>query len=510
MVKNYLLNKQNDPNHITLHALISLSCPIFFICSIYFLLTNSFPQFFSLNPFIFLFIFFINLTEIVICNILYRERTGSASHIRSSILIIGFVYVIFALLKKGPLQKRFFPSFSLIYPFLLTIIPWLLTYAIYKGFKGRELVLKLIQNKEGDELKQIIRNNHVQNIETFKDLKKLKILLNLCIIIIFICLIFYWLSDIHLSPAAVFFISLFLFVTYLCLSGINIFLEDQRYNGQGMKISPFYQKKRLWYIIILLAICLILALNFSNTDSIFPFEWLTRSGNWLLSLIPKNEIRISVRRPKLIRDSFGNIANRLSEQTKNIKPVLGLNTFFKYFTKIFYITLIALLIIFILSPLINVLFMRRLKESNPVRTFFQFLSSFWIMIYRFFLTIIQFIIIKNKKDKIIDPQKTIINKQAFRQLDKEHRQKKMQELSILTNAFIKLIKWGKKKKVKYQPQRLPQEYISAIIARYPMKENDLITILNIFEEAHFSLHLVGDEIIETYLGLIKSMYTLKD
>ena len=83
------------------------------------------------------------------------------------------------------------------------------------------------------------------------------------------------------------------------------------------------------------------------------------------------------------------------------------------------------------------------------------------------------------------------------------REKKRSETNRIIRGFLKLIRWGRKQGVNYIQGMTPFEYVSLLSQRHPGTHDDLVKSVEIFEEALFSIHLIGDDIVENYLSAIR-------
>jgi len=181
---------------------------------------------------------------------------------------------------------------------------------------------------------------------------------------------------------------------------------------------------------------------------------------------------------------------------------------------IFFITaafMILLIIVFIFKPFFKKYILKNIKFYKRIKIFFDFIKAIAGSIIDFLKNFFKFIRGTSAINNNYDEAGKKIKITDFRNLQKISKKKK-KEITGIIRSFILLIRWGEKKGVKYYKSLAPKEYINSLNIYLSRTDNiiekNLNEIADIFEEALFSDHIIGNEVIRNYKILIRK--TIKE
>ncbi|MBN2440936.1 MAG: DUF4129 domain-containing protein [Spirochaetales bacterium] len=83
--------------------------------------------------------------------------------------------------------------------------------------------------------------------------------------------------------------------------------------------------------------------------------------------------------------------------------------------------------------------------------------------------------------------------------------RKRLETNKVIRLFLKLLKWGRMRGIRYYYSLTAVEYIGELAAEYPALKDLLYYAVSIFEEAVFSRHLIDAQVIRKYKQAIKTI-----
>jgi len=78
----------------------------------------------------------------------------------------------------------------------------------------------------------------------------------------------------------------------------------------------------------------------------------------------------------------------------------------------------------------------------------------------------------------------------------------------ITHHFFRLVAWGKSKGVQWTPALNGRAYFLLLATLFKDHKENLFTILDFFEEAHFSGHKISKDKVASYVKLVQKMLRL--
>ncbi|MFP4363316.1 MAG: hypothetical protein ACLFR1_05555 [Spirochaetia bacterium] len=491
------------------HPLISMLVPFFFTAFITAALAHVFAPSFRIQWWVYPFLFLIGIIEAASGTLLFKKRMPLTARIRELILIILLSYALFSvLLNQGPIQIRFFPAFNPIYITCVGAVQWMLSYMFHQRFRMREILLEIVGDKEHEPLKKAMRDS----IEFVKSANlQLKSMHSIIIFCVFTSSVFMIITGYLQISYPIWVLALFFFFLWFSImitGSINGYIEEFEHYGEGIPVPPLTQNRRYIYSSIVIVLAIVISLLSSSNRSLLPLEWVYAFLGWIAGLFDADiePLLEDLQRQQINRP----LAERFTPQEivpePGGEPIIDLAFIFDILKWMFGAAALVYVAIFIVKPL----FSREVRQQILSVNLWELIKEKLRDILFFFRSIIQSIF-SGSKGEAIHLSLSGNNPLTGEALDEQSQQmqEKIKENNRIIRGFLKVMRWGKNHKKEYRKGRTPREYISELVYTFPEIEEQGSTIYQVFQEAIFSNHVLGDTVMKSYDAAVRSITRIR-
>ena len=479
---------------IIIHPLLAVSIPFLFIVSITTYFRIAFAPAAGV-PFCFYgILLLVAIEEVSIGNALIQERASSAARIREIILLALLVFVGMALVPQQYQSELW--GVKTAYYMGVTITQWSLSFVIQNNFRRRESFLGIIKRKKGEELKETLRQagSFTREINTF-------ILFNRGLFMLFISfelisMIFLYLMNISVSGGALLLTGISIGASIIGIASANIFLNDLFIYSDGINIHTSFQRRRIvgavvWVVFIIIASALI-----ASDNSILPLAFLSSGLAWFSNLLPQPQ-KVD---PRLVPQAPVISPPRLPDADDSGRYI-DLSWLFGIIEKLLVTALLVGIAYFIIAPLLRGEGVSFFKKYNPIQIAGRLLLRF----IEYMREILNQILAGFKAPALqVDRNGAKRDKYGFVIPDDKPGLLKRIERNTVIRLYIKIARWGGRKGVQWKGHG-PMEYTRLLSVKYPEQEPSLSTVADVFEEAVFSTHLVGNRKLNEYRTCVRQV-----
>jgi hypothetical protein len=288
------------------------------------------------------------------------------------------------------------------------------------------------------------------------------------------------------------------------------FEEEQLLLGSGVPVPLRLQRRRILFCLSILAIAGGLVVLAARNASLLPLSALIAFLRKLASLIPFPAGRSwteSLQLTLVERQRFYNSMLR----PQPLPPVSPLALLLVELARRLFRTLVGTgLFLFLLFPLLSQEFRDRLREMKPLAALLAKLKKslrFW---GRFWLRILHWLRL-SRRPAVLTVDETGQADRASRGARYAVRRlslRKRVQMGRVQRAFAALLQWGEAQGIPYRFFYTPQEYAELLTAAIPAGREQLAIIVEVFEEAIFSTHLILSARMSGYFQAIRSVRRL--
>ncbi|MBN2509340.1 MAG: DUF4129 domain-containing protein [Spirochaetales bacterium] len=479
-----------------IHPLLSITVPYLFIVTLVLVFKDAFLYDGPPPYVLFVFLLLVGIEETAIGNALVQERASSVARLRELILIVIGCLIVVSFMSGGR-DSALWGGRVFIYV-LLSVLQWSLSFTLQNNFRRREVFLGIIRRKEGEPLKEALRNAGAFTREINVNLS-----FNRSICTMFIAGDFFLLFMVHLMRMSLHWYTVVAAALSVCLciagiASVNMFMNDLFIYSAGINIRPYFQQRRIvaslvWLVFIAAAAALV-----SSEVSLLPGDIFTRFFDWLTGLFPKPR-RID---PRLLPPPSMNGPD-LQRQFQELNNLGGAGSdlawLFMLIERIILVSLLLALAFFLIAPLLRGEGRSFFRTYNPVRVFVHVFGRMAAFL-KHLLT--QILLGFKRPAEMVDKKKTRTDKYGFVIPGNRAGVIKRFERSRVIRLYIKLTVWGRRKGLPWRSDG-PQEYTLRLSKAFPGLAEELDVVSSIFEEVVFSSHSVGEKNIGRYRDAVR-------
>ena len=230
----------------TLHPLIALAIPFFFLFSVAQILVALAGGVFRPSVLMTGLMLTAGLEGVLLGNILYRERVGGWERIREIIYLMVAVFLVVYFTRPGTYRQRWetMQSLRVIYMLLVVLFQWLMTVRIHSTLRARELLLASLKGKAGPRLKHALRANAEMASVSYASLRRVRGTILFLQVVVFAVLLLFYFFRVPVTTALVAAALAHGVAGLLFLFVVNTAGQDQLLFADGVTVSSAYQRKR--------------------------------------------------------------------------------------------------------------------------------------------------------------------------------------------------------------------------------------------------------------------------
>jgi hypothetical protein len=497
------------------HPLITIFVPFWFLATLLLVFVNSlvipaghvvFP------PMYFVLMLLVGMSETITGNMLYKERIASIlPRLREFVFVVGFG-ILLILLFHGDIARRDF-SVGRIKIWLPTVflgVQWFLSYFIHQRLREREMFLRFFVDKDPKQTREIYNSYMHEGSASLKAIDAVKRLLIALMCIGFVGFVLTsWILRIQYTGLALFMI-LSLFVVFaLIIAMLNIWHEAQFIMMDGHIVPRNQRRFRLAVAVLLLIVALLMIIPFTGSDSYLPESYLASFFKWLENIGRFEPPDREADAPKFKFDApdmrVDNYLGDFEGGESNAVDLSGV-------TRIIGWTVLGLLLAGVLAFLLLPLFRGVRGGFSPREGLKKIGAALRRTIDSVVVSVNAFLgeLSKRKKsrgwDKIKSQGKTARQEAMARRAQRTALRRRERKVSgRMLRAFFRFTKWGEKRGVSFTFTVAPLEYARKVAAESPEHSNDCNEIAQIFEEAVYSNHEIGESQRSAFISKIRTI-----
>ncbi len=231
---------------------------------------------------------------------------------------------------------------------------------------------------------------------------------------------------------------------------------------------------------------------------LFPTKWLTDALNKFFS-----RLALTINLAPAAQAMENQPLNEAPAGNENLSTLIWNTTW--TIVKYLVLALCAYIAFYLILALIgSVLLIIFLKRERPAWAMFfirrfqriiKIITGFFKILYMILMLILKIFGFGNAGKKKVDKRTQRLEKQLLSFFDKYDQlpDEKMEEIKTIIKEFVRMIEIAGRLVTPYYFHYGPKEYTHMLIGFLPDLKNDLIRIVDIFNESRYSLHLLNEE-----------------
>ena len=420
----------------------------------------------------------------VVSEYLFRvEHAGDWARVRELGILLVVLYVAVSLSRSGQIVDRF----RIAGDHLLILIPgflsWWLSTEIAERLQARIRVLELKQGLHGDDLYELIRDNHEYIGNTTVDLRGLLTLITLlmafCSLYV-VAIVLYagrigWPIIVFYPPLAI--------VYFFVRSYLFIFWQELSLSAEGLQL-PYRNLRRQGRMGMLLLLAAgVLALAVARNTALLPISLLAAPLVWTFNqLDSQNNLEL----PELPVFSLPQSSGEQYLEDVAAEPGWFLGGLWPLLRQwMFYVVALAVLAV-LFSPFLSKSFRRMMKKYGLVRSFMSGVS-YVLQLLAYSISRLLRLQRKPPDYSVVERDQDVSDSGSTGAAEvADISKKKKRELDILSRGYVRLIEWAQTHRVRFEPSEPPQHFGLRIVTKLPSLAGDVHRYIEIFEEGMFS------------------------
>ena len=494
---------------VFLHPVISISTATFGVLSLVWLTGTVLGD---PNPrlSIILSVILATVTEAVVGNILYKERSGIGNRVRELVFFLMIQYAVLSLFRSGSLADRFFPSLDQVLPAFTAGFAWIVAFVLHDRLRGREALLRTFGGKQGAELRRAILERQHDMALTVGQLRSARTLITTvfvtsCVIAIAAGVNPLGTSALSSSPWSFVMLILSGITTISVIGTINAFIEEYGANGEGLAVQFRFQRRRLIAGSAMLLLVLVLAFGLSRREGILPIEAIGDFFRWLAGLFER-DVEREIEAPQLPepppqQEMSPDMLELLQALEEQEPPPLWLRILARLVERLGLLALIVGLAALLFGPLFSEEFrkgVKSLRAWQKIKAFFRAAGQRIKVLARF----LRFGL-KRKRVRDTESDESEAPKQVWRSRQWKPSLRKRRQMDRVLQVFADISRWGDRNGVAYARTEAAREYLSRVATVHPERYQDAMSVADTFCEARFSTHVLPREQIRDYVAAAK-------
>ncbi len=487
--------------------MLSLCIPFFFLLSLSEIINTIFESTFSIPPIYYLSLLVVGLEEVIVGNILYKEKIGGWERVREVVYILVCVFIVLLILQRGSLSLRqrleALQSVLNIYLVVCILLQWVLTAKIHAGLRNREILLTVLSEKRGESLKHALRESSELTVMALSNLKQVKRIIIFLQLITFTLLLGLFAFGVRTRALLVFTVLSHALVGVVFTFILNNAIQDQFLFGEGIFVDSIFQRRRLLYAALIIVTVMLLVVSLARQTSILPLSIFQPFLDWLAGLFaPKG--RLAFRLPRAENRSnrmdLGKLLSQLPRKPSLLVEILRM--LLAVLGRVILLGLGILFIYFLFSPLLSNYFKAVLRRLHPLKVLWIRMRALGSYVVGLFKDLLAWVRSPGRDKAKFSKKKKTENRWRRLKIRKPGLLKRL-EIGRILKAFMQLIRWGKRKGIEYKPYIAPLEYAYIVSEKFPARRGCLQESMEIMEEALFSPSVLPRRKVKRYLDLIK-------
>jgi hypothetical protein len=492
------------------HPLVAIFVPLLFLLGADQILRILLPLISFFPRFIAPLLLTTAIEEAIVGNLLFRERASLIARFRELCLVLAAAFSGLFILHAAFSGWSFAVSPDLIYPMALVALQWLFSAGVHSSLRQREILFSAVAGQRGGALRHKLRDSSYQAGLTMQRVGRVKMLVVFFQVFIFALLITATLLGRKLTLAGAGIIVCHTLGGLLVIGMLHHFIDEQLLLGAGIPASLRFETRRFLHCLALALLAAAVVALAARDVSLLPLSALIAALRKIDSLLHFGGAPLlsdTLQRALIARQR--SYVSLMRQQPPSFGPLVFIIA--ELLRRLFITLLGTGLFLFIVSPLFSEDFVARLRALKPFRSLARKLGRF----LGFCILLLQRLARRLRLLRS-DPLLTVEQnaQPAHRKPGRSGSsarpslRKKLQMGRVL-RSFLSLIRWGESLGIPYFSFNTPQEYTGRLSAAVPACTTKLAFVVDVFEEAVFSAHLVGGGKLSRYQRTIRSLRRIK-
>lgn len=422
-----------------------------------------------------------------------RRAQGLLPRLRELVVLLVFSLAFLKLVSGDVFRGDWrVGRLNIVLPMILVAAEWLLALAIHGSLRERELLLSLVVGKDGSELKESIRAMGAEAAASLAALARLRRLIVALQALAFLALFFVSIArPAAITPGLALLEAAHFAVGLVCFFTVNGYREWQMIMGDGFTVSRRIASRRAGFAA---ALCLIAALALIpavGRDAPLPSSYLEAFMAWLqrITTLPEAPGRYETDTPEVTTPDYS-----LEQQAQVLRDMGSFDRGNEALQRLVRIILIVVVAggpaAVIIGLLVAPLFRKREEKVRPLRAlraWFARTAQAVAQGFRNFLAALRYRPRGGVRRKSL--REIIFGRgDAGAERAGDERAGLFQRLgqSREIRTFVKVIRWGERRGVRFHRSLGPREYAGSLGAAAPEVRGDLERLADILEELLFS------------------------
>lgn len=460
-----------------------------------------------LSPFAYLFVLLAGIEEVVTGNILFEERVGSLDRVREPFYLLAAAGLVLLLFERGPLLAR--PAGMLrpeiVYLGVLILLEWVIGWRIHQGLRDRELLEAAFENKEGTALQGVLRDNAELARAAIAAVPQVKQTIFVFQGLAFAAVVALFAAGVRIPAATTALFLLHALGGIAAVAVLNNAAEDQLLSAEGVSLPPFYRRRRLIYVLAIIAAAVLAVALYARRTSLLPLDlfepllaWLARLFDRRRQMRPFPMPSPGARRPEI------DLLRRLNLEDTGPSALLELLRFLlRVIGNVVRVILLAALAYFLIAPLASPTLRRRVRALRPL----AFARDQVRRLLRVLADMVRDILGWLRRPAGGRPRERTGSRRSWHRRLRLRRRGlfKAWEMGTVLRAYVRLLRWGERQGVRFRLPIAPREYLDLVARARPEQAAALGEAGAILEESLYSPRRAGRERIQRYLRIVREV-----
>jgi len=489
----------------TVHPLIAISLPSFFLLCADSIARAVFPGLTFPPPLFFLVLLAVGAEETVMANVLFAERAGFLARIRELLAVMLVVWS--AIVAIHGIQGRGLALLHVdfVYPLCLAFVQWICVWVLHRCLREREILLSAIAGRKGEEMLHALRDASLQAEISTRSLRAVKLVGSLFQAVVFFLLLLSAALKAPLGFQMPFLAAVHALFGLLVTGTMNMYVQDQLLLGEGIVVPARFEWSRMGTIAAVPLVSIPLVLLLARNDAPLPLSVLLSLLERLFRSLPALPFWALMDPVRIFEQQQRYAA--MAQAVSGSSPSPALLLFIFILGKLIRIAFVIGLYFFLVSPLLSDDFLASVRTrsfSSFVRRKLNDLFRACRRLMRRLRTWLAFVGREGQGRGRTDA-KNKLKSALYGPAPRVLPWRKRVQMSRVLKAYLQLLEWGDNSGVPYRAYDAPCEYASRLSSAFPDRRGELALVTEILEEALFSTHLLPGERTAVYFSTIREI-----
>jgi hypothetical protein len=489
----------------TVHPLIAISLPSFFLLCVDSIARAVFPALTFPPPLFFLVLLAVGAEETVMANVFVTERAGFLARIRELLAVLLAVWLAIGAIHG--LQTHVFTLLHVdfVYPLCLTFFQWTCVWVLHKCLREREILLSAIAGRKGEDMLHALRDASLQAEISARSLRAVKVVEALFQAVAFILLLLSAALKAPIGSQVSFLAAVHALFGLLATGTMNMYVQDQLLLGEGIVVPARFEWSRMGTIAAVPLVSIPLVLLLARNDAPLPLSALLSFLERLFRSFPALPFWALMDPVRIFEEQQRYAA--MAQAVSGSSPSPGFLLFLFVLGRLIRIALVMGIYFFLVSPLLSADFLASVRTrsfgSFVRRKLNDFLHACRRLMRRLrtWLTLVG----RSGSGREYADAKKNVTRASYGPAPHALPWRKRLQMSRVLRAYLQLLEWGESSGVPHRACDAPCEYASRLASAFPDRKGQLELVAEILEEVLFSTHLLPGVRMAAYFSMIREI-----